>query len=99
MTIREITNELKNRPGHDDKAFMIVNSVLDTEIVPKKLIDDMLEMFRIWKKNDEISLTEMYKYDDEENVENRPIYEGKISTLTDCIKYIEKQLKELEAEE
>lgn len=79
MTIREIFTEMTHKHMKDEISLDQMSSVLDTEIVPKKFVDDILEIFRA-----------------EENVENSPMYEGKISTLTDCIEYIERQLKELE---
>lgn len=74
--------EMTDKHIKDEISLGQMSSILDTEIVPKKFIDDILETFRI-----------------EEDIENRPMFEGKITTLTDCIEYIERQLKELETEE
>lgn len=82
MTIREIFMEMTDKHMKDEISLGQMSSILDTEIVPKKFVDDILEIFRA-----------------EEDIENRPMFEGKITTLTDCIEYIERKLKELESEE
>ena len=96
MTIREIFDE-SVRACMDAKITEDAHiKVLDTEVVPRKLVEDALSMFEIWERNTAYSMDET---DKETDTATYAMYEGWHNGVRDCINYLKGLLVELEGEE
>jgi len=99
MTLREIYVESEERGWIDgycsDKQSEIADKVWNTEIVPRKLVEDALSMYELWKKNTDCSMSQINKATD---TATYAMYDGWHNGVRDCINYLKGLLAELEGE-
>jgi len=95
MKIYEISTEAYSKMYCGDIMPEVYNKIVNTEVVPRKLVEDALSMFEIWERNTAYSMDET---DKETDTATYAMYEGWHNGVRDCINYLKGLLAELEGE-